>query len=104
MPEVGRLLEELGVSPDLRPFRELVAPLVLYDAERGSDLVRTLTVYFDCGENASEAADRLFLHRNSVPYRLERVRELTGLDYRDNLDRLALRLGLLALDSYGGGE
>jgi purine catabolism regulator len=72
---------------------------VVYDGERDSDLIRTLTVYFDCGENASEAADRLFLHRNSVPYRLERVRELTGLDYRDNLDRLALRLGLLALDN-----
>ena len=97
MPDVGRLLEELAKSSQLLPFRELLAPLVAYDRERNSDLVRTLKVFFECSENASEAADRLFLHRNSVPYRLERVRELTGLDYRDNLDRLALRLGLLAL-------
>lgn len=97
MPEVDRLLQELARSPGLRPFGGLLHPLVAYDAERGSDLVRTLAVFFECSENASEAADRLFLHRNSVPYRLERVRELTGLDYRDNLDRLALRLGLLAL-------
>jgi purine catabolism regulator len=102
--DVQRLIHELAVSPGLRPFRELLDPLVVYDGERNSDLVRTLTVYFDCGENASEAADRLFLHRNSVPYRLERVRELTGLDYRDNLDRLALRLGLLALHSEGEKE
>lgn len=97
MPEVETMLRELARSSGLRPFRELLDPLAAYDAERDSDLVRTLTVYFACAENASEAADRLFLHRNSVSYRLERVRELTGLDYRNNLDRLALRLGLLAL-------
>lgn len=97
MPEVRVLLEELAASPQLRTFRRLLEPLVAYDRERNSDLLRTLSVFFDCGENASEAADRLFLHRNSVPYRLERIRELTGLDYRDNHDRLALRLGLLAL-------
>lgn len=104
MPDVRVLLDELARSVQLRPFRELLDPLMAYDLERNSDLVRTLKVYFDCGENASEAADRLFLHRNSVPYRLERVRELTGLDYRDNLDRLALRLGLLALDNEGEKE
>lgn len=102
MPDVGVLLDELARSSGLRPFRDLLEPLVAYDAERNSDLIRTLTVFFACSENASEAADRLFLHRNSVSYRLERVRELTGLDYRDNLDRLALRLGLLAL--HGGNE
>lgn len=100
MPKVESLLRDLSGTKDLLPFRELLEPLVVYDAERGSDLIRTLTVFFECSENASEAADRLFLHRNSVTYRLERVRELTGLDYRDNLDRLALRLGLLAL--HGG--
>jgi DNA-binding PucR family transcriptional regulator len=50
------------------------------------------------GANSSEAADRLLLHRNSIPYRLERVRELTGLDYRDYRARLAMQLGLLAID------
>lgn len=99
MPDVGAMLEELSRSAQLRPFGRLLDPLAAYDAERGSDLVRTLTVFFECGENASEAADRMFLHRNSMSYRLERARELTGLDYRDNQDRLALRLGLLALRS-----
>lgn len=102
MPDVRILLGDLARSSGLRPFRETLDPLVAYDAERNSDLVRTLSVFFACSENASETADRLFLHRNSVSYRLERVRELTGLDYRDNLDRLALRLGLLAL--HGGDE
>jgi DNA-binding PucR family transcriptional regulator len=95
--DLESLLEGLSGSPDLRPFRELVEPLQRHDRERKSDLVRTLEVFFASGANASEAADRLLLHRNSIPYRLERVRELTGLDYRDHRARLAMQLGLLAI-------
>ena len=63
---------------------------------RRSDLVLTLKTYFAAGGNASEAADRLFLHRNSMLYRLERIQALTGLDLRDDRVALALQLGLLA--------
>ncbi|MGI8910738.1 MAG: PucR family transcriptional regulator [Rubrobacteraceae bacterium] len=94
--DLQRLLEELSHSQDLEPFAGLVRPLIEYDRERSSDLVRTLRVYFACGANTSSAADRLFLHRNSMLYRLERIRELTGLDLRDHRVALALQLGLLA--------
>ena len=96
--DAQRLLEELARSADLAPFRELVWPLVEHDRERRSDLVRTLRAYFAAGGNASEAADRMFLHRNSLLYRLERIRKLTGLDLRDSGVALALQLGLLALE------
>ncbi len=92
------LLERLAGSPDLRPFRELIEPLKEHDRERNSDLVRTLEVFFASGANASETADRMLLHRNSIPYRLERVRELTGLDSRDPQARLVMQLGLLAIE------
>jgi DNA-binding PucR family transcriptional regulator len=89
------LLKKVACSPDLEPFRRLVEPLLWYDRERRSDLVRTLRVYFASGANAREAADRLFLHRNSMLYRLARVEKLTGLDLRNPEARLALQLGLL---------
>ncbi len=92
------MLKELARSPDLAPFGELVRPLVEHDRERRSDLVRTLRIYFASGANASEAADRMFLHRNSMLYRLERIQKLTGLDLKDPDASLALRLGLLALE------
>jgi DNA-binding PucR family transcriptional regulator len=95
--DLKALLERLAGSPDLRPFRELIEPLRKHDAKHNSDLMRTLEVFFACGANASETADRLLLHRNSVPYRLERVRELTGLDSRDHRARLVMQLGLLAI-------
>ena len=92
------LLIELARSADLAPFRELVRPLVEHDRERRSDLVRTLRAYFAAGANASEAADRMFLHRNSMLYRLARIQRLTGLDLKDSSAALALQLGLLALE------
>ena len=99
--DVEPLLEELSWSPDLGAFRELVGPLLAYDRERRSDLVRTLRVYFVAGANASEAADRLFLHRNSMLYRLARIEKLTGLDLKDPRARLALQLGLLTIGDGG---
>lgn len=92
------LLEALARSPDLGPFRELVAPLEEHDREKGMDLIATLRAFFASGTNASETADQLFLHRNSLAYRLDRVRELTGLDWRDDRAGLALQLGLLAIE------
>ena len=96
--DAERLLKELASSPDLAPFGELVRPLAEHDRERRSDLVKTLRVYFAAGANASEAADRMFLHRNSMLYRLARIQGLTGLDLKDPGARLALQLGLLALE------
>ena len=95
--ETEQLLRELARGPVLEPFRVLVEPLEEHDRERRSDLVRTLRVYFAVGANASEAADRLFLHRNSMLYRLSRVEKLTGLDLKEPEVRLALQLGLLTI-------
>ena len=94
--EVEALLRGLAEDPALEPFGALISPLREHDRARGSDLVRTLKTYFAAGTNASEAADRLFLHRNSMLYRLERIQKLTGLDLKDDRVALALRLGLLA--------
>ncbi|HEX6710013.1 MAG TPA: helix-turn-helix domain-containing protein [Rubrobacter sp.] len=92
------LLRELGKDSALEPFRALIEPLQEYDRTRRSDLVRTLKTYFAAGANASEAADRLFLHRNSMLYRLDRIQKLTGLDLKDDRVALALQLGLLATE------
>lgn len=99
--EPDGLLHRLSSSEDLAPFREVVEPLVRYDRERGSDLVRTLRVYFACGTNASEAADKLFLHRNSMLYRLARIEKLTGADLKNPEAGLILQLGLLAAEGEG---
>ena len=69
------LLQELAKGPALDGA--LISPLREHDWARGSDLVRTLKTYFATGTNPREAADQLFLHRNSMIYRLERIQTLT---------------------------
>ena len=94
--DIESLLRELAEDSALEPFQALIEPLQEHDRTRRSDLVLTLKTYFSAGGNASEAADRLFLHRNSMLYRLERIQKLTGLDLRNDRVALALQLGLLA--------
>lgn len=95
--DLGPMFEGLARSAELQAFRELIGHVETYDREHNSDLLRTLRVYFAANANTSEAADRLYLHRNSLPYRLTRVENLTGLDLKDPQARLALQLGLLAI-------
>jgi purine catabolism regulator len=96
--DIESLLRDLAEGTELEPFRALVEPLREHDRTRRSDLILTLKTYFAAGGNASEAADRLFLHRNSMLYRLERIQKLIGLDLKDYRVALALQLGLLAME------
>ncbi len=60
--------------------RTLVSALEREDRERGSDLQATLRAYYGCGLRVDRTADALFLHRNSVRYRLDRIRLLCGVN------------------------
>jgi DNA-binding PucR family transcriptional regulator len=58
----------------------LLAPLLSADRMRGSDLLATLRCYYKCGGSVIKTAQAMFLHRNSVRYRLDRVRSLLQLN------------------------
>ena len=61
-----------------RFYEETVAPLVAYDDQYETDLVQTLETFLDADGNVAGTAARLFTHRHTVRYRLERVKDLTG--------------------------
>ena len=79
-------------------LRKVLAPLRAYDAKRGTDLVKTLVVFIQLGGNITAAADKLFLHRNSLAYRLQRIEELCGLDVREARLRYLLTTALSLAD------
>ncbi|WP_432547607.1 PucR family transcriptional regulator [Kineococcus sp. SYSU DK004] len=58
--------------------------------------LRTLQTWFDTGGNATETARRLHLSVRAVTYRLDRVRDLTGLDPAHHRDRFGLHAAVLA--------
>jgi purine catabolism regulator len=90
---VYRLLLQLEHHPDLNAFREeILGSLLSY--EGGGDFIKTLEVYFEHNGNLSQAAEALFIHRNTLTYRMERISEVTGLDLDHTETRLALQLAL----------
>ncbi|MFF9640252.1 helix-turn-helix domain-containing protein [Kitasatospora aureofaciens] len=95
----------LGDGHDVDGFvGAALGPLLAYDARRGTELVRTLRAYFDCGGSLTRAKDELHVHVNTVVQRLDRVEALLGRDWNQperSLElQLALRLQLLS----GGGD
>jgi hypothetical protein len=96
---VYRLLFRALISDpnEMRSFyQETVAPVIEHDRQYRSDLLATLESYLanDCNMNATARA--IFAHRHTVAYRLDRVRELTGLDPGSGDDRERLGLGIKA--------
>ena len=77
-------------------YEDTVAAVVRYDDQYRTDLIATLEAYLEhnCNMNATAAA--IYAHRHTVAYRLERVRELSGLDPMQTEDRERLGLGLKA--------
>ncbi len=92
-----RLLLPLRGTDALAAFEEeTLGSLVEYDRANGTDLLRTLEVYFAQGGHIGRTAAALFIHRNSLLYRMERIAAITGLNLEDPEARLRLHVALKA--------
>ena len=94
---VYRLLFQLEYSPELGAFcNEIIGSLIEYDRTQGTDLVETLTAYFAHKGNLSQTAEAMFVHRNTLLYRMDRIKEISGLDLDNPETRLSIQLALRA--------
>lgn len=92
---VYRLIFAAEGLEELEDFhQENLSPLLTYDREHGGELLRTLEAFFAACCSPKEAAAILSVHRNTILYRLERIRDITGLDLDDADVRLRLHLAL----------
>lgn len=73
-----------------------LGPLIEHDETRGSALLHTLKVYLDCDGSKQIAAQKLYIVRQSLYYRLEKMAEMLGPNYMEPENRLALQLALRA--------
>ena len=81
---IANVLEAAERNGGLARFvRHWLGSLLDHDYLRQSELVRTLLVYLECGGDYEEASRGLGVHRSTVRYRVQRIRELTGLDLHD---------------------
>jgi purine catabolism regulator len=86
--------------PTIRKLREIVdewiGPLVAHDESQGSELVKTLTVYLGKACSNEAAAAALFIHRNTLRYRLSKISQITGRHVTDPDQRFNLELACRA--------
>ena len=90
---VYRLLFQLEHSPEIIAFQEETLGRLL-EHDGAEELIHTLETYFKHNGNLSQAAEALFVHRNTLIYRIERIEAITNLDLDNPEERLALQLAL----------
>jgi hypothetical protein len=82
-------------GPVLRTFRErLLGPVADYDERHHAELLPTLRTFLDCDGSWNACATKLYVHVNTVRYRISRIEELTGRNLSSLPDRVDFFLAL----------
>lgn len=89
-----------GLSQEKKAALPSRSYLVLqrHDQDEGTQLIKTLRTFFACNQNVSATSNQLFVHRNTINYRLGCIRRLLSDDFDEPLIRLHLYLSILADD------
>jgi len=66
----------------------------LLKEEDGKELIETLKVYLENGSNCNKAAAKLYIHSNTVRYRVAKIQEICNIDLDDYIERLKLEITL----------
>lgn len=89
----------LSLLGDQLPIYEPAAKLHRYDEANGSEYCHTLYTYLLHNQNAVKTAQIMFLHRNTLKYRMEKIREIIMVPLEDPLICQRLLLSLYALEN-----
>lgn len=82
--EIGfyRMLMSYENTAPMQQFaNEVLSPIIQYEKKAHTQLMETMWAYFECDCNLQRTADKLFSHKNTVKYRLQRVEQLTGKSF-----------------------
>lgn len=98
---IYRILSYEELQPELNQFyKEILEPLVKYDKEKGTELIETLNKYFECAGNLKKISEEMYTHYNTVIYRIQRIKEITGIDFENYDDRLNFQISLKILEMH----
>jgi sugar diacid utilization regulator len=92
---VYRYLYKIAKMDDLRDmYQDQVAHIAHYDHRKGTELLDTLETYLECAGNLTRTSNRLFVHRNTLIQRLERVQSLCEIDLQERSNWLTLQVAI----------
>lgn len=73
----------------------ILSPLLIDNKEWDEELIQTLEVYLQCDGSMSETSRQLFIHRNTVAYRLEKINDVLKVDLKNMNHLLRLKLAFM---------
>lgn len=77
-----------------RFYTETVEPLCQYDEQKDGELIKTLKMYFECGGNLKKVSEKMYIHYNTILYRIHKIQQITNMDLSNPSDRLNLEVSL----------
>ena len=80
---------------------ERLMKLVEYDKKNKTEYFDTLYVFLSCESSVTKAADKLFIHRNTMAQRIKKIREITNIDFSSNQDIVNIMLTYKILELIG---
>lgn len=92
---IYRYLYKIARMDDLRDiYQDQVGHIANYDHRKGTELLTTLETYLECAGNLTRTSDRLFVHRNTLIQRLERLQSLCEIDLQERSNWLTLQVAI----------
>ena len=74
---------------------ESLYQLKVYDQKKNTELIRTLECYLNNKQSIKMTSEQMFAHYRTISYRLEKIVDLTGMDFNNPTEMLAVRNGLI---------
>jgi hypothetical protein len=69
-------------------YIDILNPLLIYDEENNAELLKTLQIFLlDCNSSIHESAKMLFIHPNTMKYRLKRIEEILGYSFEKYIEQ-----------------
>jgi PucR family transcriptional regulator, purine catabolism regulatory protein len=98
---VYSLLYLIPIGQELDEYLDrYIKPLINYDGVHQTNMYETLKVYLDMKGNVKATAEKLFMHYNTISYRLERIRKIMGMDIGQHEIQFSLHIAIKINDMY----
>ena len=92
---IGRLIYQLPVNLCQMFMKEIFGDQLFEQMDE--ELLVTIQKFFENSLNISETARQLYIHRNTLVYRIEKLQKETGLDVRNFDDALTFKIALMVV-------
>lgn len=96
---VYHLISLASESTELKKFcDESIGKLYGYDQDNDIELIKTLRTYFQYNEKLNDTSNALYIHVNTLKYRMQKIEKITGYSLHESEGKLTLHLGLKIYD------